>query len=352
MKKKKVASAGFSLIGAVSFFVLIALVMQVAILAYDYIRIKTTNLVLTALLILILIILLATFCTLFDWIRRKITIERPTARILTATERISEGDFTTRLEISHEYKKYNQYDLIMENINKMATELQKNEVLKMDFISNVSHEIKTPLAVIQNYSSLLQDPNLNGETRKEYAKTLMQASKRISDLITNILKLNKLENQEIQEKHQAFNLTEALAESVVEFESIIEKKNLELNCDFDDITIFSSKSLLEIIWNNLISNAIKFTPNNGKINISLKRINNNVEIKVADTGCGISPETGTRIFEKFFQGDTSHSIQGNGLGLALVKKVIDVLGGEISVQSEINKGSTFTIVLKDVVYED
>ena len=133
---------------------------------------------------------------------------------------------------------------------------------------------------------------------------------------------------------------------------MIEKKNLELNCDFDDVRIFSSKSLLEIVWNNLISNAVKFTPNGGKIDITLKRKDKNVEIKVSDTGCGMTSETGAKIFEKFYQGDTSHSTQGNGLGLALVKKVIDILGGEIAVQSELNKGSTFTILLKDVVYED
>ena len=301
---------------------------------------------------LVEIIILSTICTIFDWVRRKIMVDRPTRKILQATDKIAEGDFSTRLEIKHEYGKYNEYDLIMENLNKMALELQKNEVLKTDFISNVSHEIKTPLAVIQNYSALLQDDTLDSETRKTYSKTLISASKRITDLITNILKLNKLENQEIQEKHETFNLTEALADSVVEFETIIEKKNLELNCDFDEVTIFSSKSLLEIVWNNLISNAIKFTPNGGRIDILLKRKDKNVEIKVSDTGCGMTSEMGARIFEKFYQGDTSHSTQGNGLGLALVKKVIDILGGEIAVQSQVNKGSTFTILLKDVVYED
>ena len=352
MKKKKVNAAGFTWAGAISFFILIAIVMQFAILVYDYIRERTDNVSFIAILILVEIIIIATLCTIFDWVRRKLTVEKPTNKILKATEKIAEGDFSSKLEITHEYSKYNQYDLIMENINKMAMELQKNEVLKTDFISNVSHEIKTPLAVIQNYSMLIQDDNLDSETRKSYAKTLISASKRITDLITNILKLNKLENQQLQEKYEAFNLTEALSDCVVEFETIIEKKNLELNCDFDDVFIFSSKSLLEIVWNNLISNAIKFTPENGKIDIFLKRLENNVEIKVSDTGCGMSSETGMRIFEKFYQGDTSHSTQGNGLGLALVKKVIDILGGEISVQSEINKGSTFTILLKDVVYEN
>ena len=352
MRKNKARSSRINWIGGISFFVLIAFVMQMAILCYDYIRERTSNLSLIAVLILIEIIILAAFCTLVDWIRRKIMVDRPTKKILAATEKIAEGDFSTHLEITHEYGKYNEYDLIMENLNKMASELQKNEVLKTDFISNVSHEIKTPLAIIQNYAALLQDDTLDNETRKKHAKTLISASKRITDLITNILKLNKLENQEIQEKHETFPLNEALVECVIEFEPLLEKKNLALNCDFEDVTVFSSKSLLEIVWNNLISNAIKFTPDGGKIDILLKRKDKNVEITVIDTGCGMTSEVGAKIFEKFYQGDASHSTQGNGLGLALVKKVIDILGGEIAVQSEINKGSTFTILLKDVVYEN
>lgn len=352
MKRNKARGSTINWVGVVSFFVLIAFVMQMAILCYDFITQKTSNLTLIAILILIEVIILSTFCTIFDWVRRKIMVDRPTKKILDATEKISQGDFNTRLEITHEYGKYNEYDLIMENLNKMAMELQQNEVLKTDFISNVSHEIKTPLAVIQNYANLLQDDSLDSESRKSYAKTLISASKRITDLITNILKLNKLENQEIQEKHQAFSLTEALSESVVGFETLIEKKNLELNCDFDDVIIYSSKSLLEIVFNNLISNAIKFTPEGGKIEVLLTKKDKNVEISVSDTGCGMTSEVGAKIFEKFYQGDLSHSTQGNGLGLALVKKVIDILGGEIFVSSEVGKGSTFTILLKDVLYED
>ena len=351
MKKNKDRASSINWVGVISFFVLIAIVMQMAILCYDYITQRTSNLNLVAVLILVEIIILSTFCTLFDWIRRKIMVDRPTKKILDATEKIAQGDFSTRLEIVHEYGKYNEYDLIMENLNKMATELQQNEVLKTDFISNVSHEIKTPLAIIQNYATLLQDESLDADTRKAHSKTLISACKRITDLITNILKLNKLENQQIQEKHEVFSLTEALSDCVVEFETIIEKKNLQLDCDFCDVNVYSSKSLLDIVWNNLISNAIKFTPEGGSIKVGLTKIGKNVQIQVADTGCGMTSQTGAKIFEKFYQGDTSHSEQGNGLGLALVKKVIDILGGEISVQSKLNEGSTFTILLKDVVYE-
>jgi signal transduction histidine kinase len=228
----------------------------------------------------------------------------------------------------------------------MAAELEKTELLKTDFISNVSHEVKTPLSVIQAYASALQDENLDKETRKKYTNTLMQTTKRLSELITNILKLNKLENQDIAPEYERVDLTAMLSDAVLSFESIIENKELNLECDLDDVVIYSSGSYLEIVWNNLISNAIKFTDKGGSIFISLKEHLDSVEVKITDTGCGISRETGKHIFEKFYQGDTSHSGEGNGLGLPLVKKVIDILGGEISVKSEIGKGSTFTIILK------
>lgn len=348
MKKNKTKNTGFSFIGAVLFFVLIAFVMQIAILVYEHIRKRTDNNALIAVLILAVILVLSALCVIVDLIRRKYTVERPTQKILRATQRIASGDFDTKLYVTHEYSKYNQYDLIMDNLNKMTEELKKTEILKMDFISNVSHEIKTPLTVIQSYATLLQDDTLDNETRKKYSETLISASKRITNLITDILKLNKLENQEIQEKKEEFNLTEALSESVIEFDNVIESKGLTIECDFDEVTVLSVKSLLEIVWNNLISNAIKFTDEGGLITVTLKKKGRDVEITVTDSGIGMSKETGARIFEKFYQGDCSHSVQGNGLGLALVKRVIDILGGEISVKSELGKGSTFSVLLKDL----
>ncbi|MBQ8308887.1 MAG: HAMP domain-containing histidine kinase [Clostridia bacterium] len=351
MRNRKFRNGGFSFVGALIFLTIIALIIQIAVLIYDYIIQRTDDKGLIAVLMLVVIVILSLICTVIDWIRRKITIDRPVKRILEATEQIASGDFSVRLDIEGPYGRYSQYEVIMENINVLAAELGKSEVLKTDFIANVSHELKTPLAVIQNYAMLLQDEGLDGETRKRYAKTLTQAAKRLSDLITNILKLNKLENQEIKPEFEKINLTETLAQTVLSYEDWIESKKLELNCDFDDVLIVSAPSLLEIVWNNLLSNAVKFTEEGGRISVSLKAENGKAVVRISDTGCGISPETGVRIFEKFYQGDTSHAGEGNGLGLALVKKVIDILGGEISVNSAIGKGSTFTIVLKGVVNE-
>ncbi len=333
--------------GAISFFVLIALVMQIAILVYDYIRDRTDDPGLIAVLILILIFILASVCTVFDFIRRKIMIDRPVKRILDATERIARGDFKARVEIEHTHDKYNEFDVIAENLNAMAAELSKSEVMKNDFISNVSHEMKTPLAIIGNYAKALEDPNLDPESRERYTKTLVSTSKRLSDLVSNILKLNKLENHQLKIEIEKVNLTEMLSQAILNFETKIEEKNLNLDVDLDDIYILSSPALLEPVWNNLISNAVKFTEPGGNIGVKLRQDGGRAIVTVSDDGCGMTREVGMRIFEKFYQGDSSHSSEGNGLGLALVKRVIDLLGGEISVTSELGHGTTFTVVLEN-----
>lgn len=345
--KKEPSRSSFSMVGVLSFFALIAFIMQVAILVYDYIIQRTENKNIIAILILIMIVILSVAVTVIDIVRRKIMVERPVKRIINATEKIASGDFDTRLEITHTYDKYNEYDVIMENLNIMASELSKSEILKSDFISNVSHELKTPLSVIQSYASLLQDEALDNETRKRYANTLKQASLRLTDLVTNILKLNKLENQAILPEYEKINLTDIASNTIISYDEIIEKKKIRLECDIDDVMLVSNRGYVEIILNNLLSNAIKFTEANGKITVSLKSVEDGAVIRVSDTGCGISQETGKRIFEKFYQGDTSHAVEGNGLGLALVKRAIDIMGGEITVQSELNKGSEFTVVLKN-----
>lgn len=343
MKKRRNGLNNF--IGAVIFFLTITIVVMSAVLIFSAVE-QSGNKTTIALVMFAVIVFLAAVCTVVDWLRRKITVDRPVQKILEATDKIASGDFSVRLDIRHPVNRYDEYDCIMENFNKMAAELSRTEVLHTDFISNVSHEIKTPLAIIQNYAASLQNKNLDDRTREKYAQTLVGASKRLTALITNILKLNKLENQEIKPEYETVNLTETLAETVLGFEELIENKGLELECDFDeDVIIFSSPSYLETVWNNLLSNAVKFTEK-GKISVSLKKEKGQAVVKVSDTGCGISSETGKHIFEKFYQGDTSHSQEGNGLGLALVKKVIDITGGTIAVNSELGKGTTFTITLQ------
>ena len=272
-------------------------------------------------------------------------VGKPLRILSQAARKVAAGDFSVQIPPVRRDGKKDELEVLIEDFNTMARELAGNEMLKSDFIANVSHEIKTPLSVIRNYAAAIRKEGLPEEERREYAETLVSAAERLSSLVTNILKLNKLENQEILPKKQPFDLSEQLRECVLSFEELLDSKNLNLDCDIDDMTVVSDASLLEIIWNNLLSNAVKFTPDGGKIGVSLKREDGYAVVRVSDTGCGMNAETGAHIFDKFYQGDTSHAQEGNGLGLALVKKVIDVLGGRISVESEVGKGSAFTVYL-------
>ena len=281
-----------------------------------------------------------------DYIRRKITVERPVKQITAAAERIMQGDFSARVPPIHGAGT-DGFNQIGAAINKMARELSGTETLRTDFIANVSHELKTPLAVMGNYATMLQRPGITEEEKNDYAKSISEAARKLAQLITNILKLNKLENQQIFPQPQEFNLGEQLCECLLGFEDAWEAKNLEIETDIqDDVRIKSDPELLSLVWNNLISNAVKFTPDGGRIGLSLKTERDSVIVQVRDTGCGMKPETGMHIFEKFYQGDTSHATQGNGLGLALVKRVVDILSGEIGVQSVYGQGSTFTVKFK------
>ena len=329
------------------FFLIIATIITVAMFIFGFVSAASGGTIqIIALVMMLVILFLALVCTVIDMFRRRITIDRPVKKILDATDKIASGDFSVRLHTEHVYQWYDQFDYIMENLNKMAEELSKTEVLRTDFISNVSHELKTPIAVIQSYAKSLQREDLSSETRKKYAATLVETTKKLNDLVTNILQLNKLENQKIRPESQPVRLDEELAQAILRHEDLVEKKRLIVKCELEEVEIESSASLLELVWNNLLSNAVKFTDEGGTIGVSLKKENDKAVVKISDTGCGISKDVGSHIFEKFYQGDTSHSSEGNGLGLALVKKVIDLIGGEIRVESEQGKGTTFTVILR------
>jgi len=328
-----------------AFFLFVAAIITCAVLIYSCISGAVSTAGEISIIMLIVVFFLAGVCTAVDFLRRKIMVDRPVKQILKATEQITAGDFNVKLKPSHLYKNYDAYDVIMENINKMAEELSRNEVLKSDFISNVSHEIKTPLSVISNYALMLGDEGLSAAEKEEYTKKIISATARLTSLVANILKLNKIENQAIGEKKN-IPLGDFLGEIILGFEGAIEEKNINLECDIADITVSADKTFMEIICGNLLSNAVKFTDEGGEITVTLKAEGENAVLCVADTGCGMDEETGKRIFDKFYQGDTSHSGEGNGLGLSLVKKVIDIIGGEISVKSEKGKGSVFTVKWK------
>ena len=293
------------------------------------------------------VIVLSTLFTVFDTIRRKLTTEKITRHITSAAKEIVKGDFDVRIAPIRSFSVDDNYNEIIDCFNTMATELSSVETLRTDFIANVSHEMKTPLAVMRNYGTLLQAPDVSDETRLEYAKTITDASGRLADMMTNILKLNRLENQQIYPQTKPYDLGEQLCESLLRFETVWETKGIELDTHIGETVLVSADAeLLSLVWNNLFSNAFKFTENGGKVTLSLTSDETWAIVKVTDTGCGMSPEVGAHIFEKFYQGDTSHATQGNGLGLALVKRVVDIMQGEIGVESVVGVGSTFTVKIR------
>lgn len=284
--------------------------------------------------------------TLFTRKKVKKTYEEPMLHLAEATEKVAAGDFSVRVPVLHQGENADYLDVMIQDFNKMVGELGSIETLKTDFVSNVSHEMKTPVAVIKNYAELLKKENLSIEERKEYAQTLEAAAERLSNLVGNILKLNKLENQNITPDVEAYDLCRQLCDCILQFEEIWEEKGIEIDAEIEDrVMTEADKSLLELVWNNLLSNAIKFTEPGGKITIRQTTDQKYTCVAVTDTGCGMSQECIHHIFDKFYQGDTSHSREGNGLGLALVHRVLELIGGEIAVNSELGKGSTFLVKL-------
>lgn len=295
------------------------------------------------------VILLTALFTFIDYVRRKWMVDRPVKRIVQAAEKMIEGDFSVRIQPIGGLSPNDAFGEIIVCLNKMAEELSGVETLRTDFVANVSHEIKTPLTVIQNYASLLSQPELPEDKRKEYARATIETTRRLTELISNILKLNKLENQQIFPQTESYELGEQLCECLLGFEEVWEKKNLNIQSDIDDgIFVKADRDMMSLVWNNLFSNAMKFTEPGGTVALSLKAEDGSAVATVTDFGCGISKEAGKHIFDKFYQGDTSHTSQGNGLGLALVKRIVDITGCEISVSSEVGKGSSFTIKMRRV----
>ena len=348
MNGKSPQNIGFGILRFITFFALISFVVTCSFLIFfTSASIDEAFIRRNAPITFLNIFLLTFILWVIDFIRRKITVERPVKKIISELDKITKGDFNVKIPRVTDIADEGNFNEIIDGINKMSEELKGVETLRTDFIANVSHELKTPLAAINNYGTLLQSPNLTEEKRIQYAKSVTETSRSLANLITNILKLNKLENQQIYPVSKPYNLSEQLCECLLSFEEVWERKNLDIETDIEeDIMINADAEMLSLVWNNLFSNAVKFTDMNGKISVTLKKENGIAEVSVGDTGCGMSAETGRHIFEKFYQGDTSHAAKGNGLGLALVKRIVDIANCEISVQSELGKGSTFTVKLR------
>ena len=275
--------------------------------------------------------------------------DKPMRRLSRAMRAVAQGDFTVSVQPVHKRNKFDYMDLMFEDFNSMVHELSSIETMKDDFIANVSHEIKTPLAVIRGYASALQRGNLSEEEQREYAATIASASESLSVLISNILRLNKLENQEIVPNAAPYDLTRQLSDCALAHEEQWERKHIDFDAQLEErVMILADESMLEIVFNNLIANAIKFTEPGGRIVLRQEKAGGDVVVTVSDTGCGMDEETVKHIFDKYYLGASSHSREGNGLGLALVKRVLDISGGSIAVRSAPGEGSEFIVRLKRI----
>ena len=289
----------------VTFFLLVAFIVSCCMMLFVTILADTMGLVFTkeniaaaAKLTFGNVLLITFISATIDYIRRKLMVDRPVKQIMDALDKVMQGDFTVRIPPVKEFASETGFNEIINAINQMTAELQGTETLRTDFIANVSHELKTPLAVMGNFATMLQQPGISEEERIEYAKAISHSSRRLAALITNILKLNKLENQQIFPKHEEYDLSGQLCESLLQFENAWEDKNLNIETQIeDDVRICSDPELLSLVWNNLISNAVKFTPEGGTVGVTLRADKQHVTVSVSDTGCGIDPDTGKHIFE-------------------------------------------------------
>ncbi len=266
----------------------------------------------------------------------------PISKLSKAMVLITEGKFDIHIETK---SKINEIRKIYDNFNIMAKELSSTEVLQSDFISSVSHEFKTPIASIEGYAMLLQDNNLSEEEANEYLNKILFNTHRLSELVGNILLLSKLDNQTIQNQRVSYRLDEQIRQALLMLEQKWTEKETEFDVNMEKIVYLGHKSLWLHVWTNLIDNAVKFGPKGGLVKIRLKQLDDKIRFDIEDEGAGISEEDAKHIFDRFYQADSSHKEEGNGLGLALVKRIVNICGGSIKLKSNKGTGSKFTVYL-------
>lgn len=266
----------------------------------------------------------------------------PILKINDAAKKVAKGDFSVRLE---EKSIAMEIEEIAKSFNIMVKELASTETLRSDFVSNVSHEFKTPLSAIEGYTTLLQDETLSKEEQTRYIERILENTSRLTRLTQSILSLSQLENQEIVLQKEQFMLDEQIRRVLLGYESLWEEKNLAIDLNLETTPFYGNKALLAQVWSNLVDNAIKFSRPFGLLSIHCGPANGGVCVVVRDTGIGMTEEVKKRAFDKFYQGERSHSVQGSGLGLALVKRIVTLCGGTVSLESAPGEGTTFTVRL-------
>ncbi len=269
-------------------------------------------------------------------------IIRPVQRIGDAFSRLAEGDFSVRVPADARLSEIREME---QRFNAMVYELSQIETLRSDFVANVSHEFKTPISAIEGYATLLQNEQLTPERRQSYVDKIITNSRRLSELTSNVLMLSKLENQENIPDLEPYRLDEQIRKDILLLESKWSEKGIDFNMSLPSIMFVGNEALLDDVWSNILDNAIKHSPEGGTITIRVKASDTAVTVSITDHGEGMDEEVQQHIFEKFYQGDTSHTEEGNGLGLALAKLIVDLCSGSIEVESTPGRGATFTVTL-------
>lgn len=266
----------------------------------------------------------------------------PLVKLSSASKEVARGNFDVTVSDS---SKMEEVQSTFRNFNAMVRELKSISTLSSDFIANVSHEFKTPLSVIEGYAMLLQDDRLTDQEREDYLNKILVNTRRLNTLVGNILMLSKMETKPLPEQYTRFRLDEQLRQIVAQLEPQWSAKGISFRVRLDEVELLGWEQVLPYVWSNLISNAIKFSPSGSVIALTLLEQRECAVVTVSDRGCGMEPDVQERIFEKFYQGDTSHKAEGNGLGLALVRQIVELSQGVVEVESQPGKGSTFRVIL-------
>lgn len=267
---------------------------------------------------------------------------RPIQNMSNAFDELSKGNFSVKIPTDEKVAEIRE---MAQHFNAMTHDLAHMETLRSDFVANVSHEFKTPIAAIEGYATLLQNPNLTREKHDHYVEIILDNSRRLSNLSSNILSLSKLENQEMIVDNREFRLDEQIRRSILMLEGKWSAKNIEFDMDLPKQMYYGSESLLAQVWSNILDNAIKHSPSDSVIHVNIHVAEKYLTVSVADHGDGMTEEVQKHIYEKFYQGDNSRKAEGNGLGLTLVKRIVELCNGTVSVQSMPGQGTVFSVTL-------
>lgn len=340
-RRRLIQHFGLALVFAASHFIMAIFIMLIGMLLVFVMArlgmIDENNLSIKPMLIIGMACLISGF--LFSAVLGRVPL-RPFRKIIEATERIANGDYSARIHLRGPL----EFDRLNDSFNHMAEELGSVELLRTDFVNNFSHEFKTPIVSIRGFAKMLRNGDLTDEERAEYLDIIISESERLSALSMNVLRLSKLEQQCILTDRKAFNLSEQLRRTIAVLYEKCDRKHLDIDFDCAEITYTGNAEMLDEVWINLLDNAIKFSPEYGTIRI---RITQAAETAVtfSDEGEGIPDAQKVRIFDKFYQGDTSHATKGTGLGLAIAKKITELHGGTITVRDNDTAGTVFTVTL-------